>query len=316
MGNKHPAIGIAILAGLVVLLALRYAGSKRLRPFPWSGWAGAGIILAAEALLGLRVRWVTIYFTPLVWTGYLVLADSLVFSLKGSSLVRRDAGGFFALAAWSVPLWLIFEGYNLRLNNWAYAGMPPSLLAQATGCIWSFATIWPAIFETAELVDALGFFRSRHKPRGPVSRGVKIALVIAGALCLIVPPALPPRTGSYLFGIVWIGFALLLEPINDALGGRSLLREWEHGDATTLKSLLLAGLICGFLWEFWNYWAAARWVYIFPILQRWKIFEMPAPGFLGFLPFAVECFAMYEFLLVVRARIAQRTEAPASARSG
>jgi hypothetical protein len=24
-----------------------------------------------------------------------------------------------------------------------------------------------------------------------------------------------------------------------------------------------------------------------------KIFEMPAPGYLGFLPFAVECFVMY-----------------------
>ncbi len=27
--------------------------------------------------------------------------------------------------------------------------------------------------------------------------------------------------------------------------------------------------------------------------QDWKIFEMPAPGYLGFLPFALECFVMY-----------------------
>jgi hypothetical protein len=51
--------------------------------------------------------------------------------------------------------------------------------------------------------------------------------------------------------------------------------------------------VCGWLWEFWNYWAAAKWLYIFPMFQGWKIFEMPAPGFLGFPPFALECFTMY-----------------------
>jgi hypothetical protein len=51
--------------------------------------------------------------------------------------------------------------------------------------------------------------------------------------------------------------------------------------------------VCGWLWEFWNNWAAAKWHYVFPIGQGWKIFEMPAPGYLGFLPFALECFVMY-----------------------
>src|SRR6266566_768525 len=53
------------------------------------------------------------------------------------------------------------------------------------------------------------------------------------------------------------------------------------------------GFVCGWLWEFWNYWAAAKWHYIFPMFQQWKIFEMPIPGYLEFLPFALECFAMY-----------------------
>jgi hypothetical protein len=29
------------------------------------------------------------------------------------------------------------------------------------------------------------------------------------------------------------------------------------------------------------------------MFQSWKIFEMPAPGYLGFLPFALEVFVMY-----------------------
>jgi len=31
------------------------------------------------------------------------------------------------------------------------------------------------------------------------------------------------------------------------------------------------------------------------LFQQWKIFEMPAPGYLGFPPFALECFVMYVF---------------------
>ena len=29
------------------------------------------------------------------------------------------------------------------------------------------------------------------------------------------------------------------------------------------------------------------------MFQHWKIFEMPVPGYLGFIPFAIECFVMY-----------------------
>jgi len=28
-------------------------------------------------------------------------------------------------------------------------------------------------------------------------------------------------------------------------------------------------------------------------MERWKIFEMPLPGYFGFPPFALECFTMY-----------------------
>jgi hypothetical protein len=104
---------------------------------------------------------------------------------------------------------------------------------------------------------------------------------------------LPLRIGPYLFGLVWIGFFLLLDPLNRRLGLPSLLGDLAQGRRGRLYSLLISGWVCGWLWEFWNYWAAAKWHYTFPILQRWKIFEMPALGYLGFLPFALECFAMY-----------------------
>ena len=118
-------------------------------------------------------------------------------------------------------------------------------------------------------------------------------MMIVGALCLIAPIVLPRQIGAYVFGLVWIGFFLLLDPLNRRRGLPSLLGDFAQGRSGRFYSLLLSGWVCGWLWEFWNYWAAAKWHYIFPIFQGFKIFEMPAPGYLGFLPFALECFAMY-----------------------
>jgi len=92
---------------------------------------------------------------------------------------------------------------------------------------------------------------------------------------------------------VWIGFIFLLDPINNQLGLPSLIDDFRQGRRSHFYALLLSGFVCGWLWEFWNYWAAAKWQYTFPMFQQWKIFEMPIPGYLGFFPFALECFAMY-----------------------
>ncbi|MGH9437118.1 MAG: hypothetical protein ACRD22_04290 [Terriglobia bacterium] len=311
MKPNHIIIGLVLVAVTFFLLARRYARSGHRRSLPAAGWLGLAVILIAEALLALGVKWVGIYFTPLAWTGYILLADSLVVSLKGSSRLRRSPKMFCFLAAASVPLWLMFEAFNLRLKNWAYIGLPSNVIARDIGYIWAFATIWPAIFETADLLRALGLFSQRGRPHKPTGRVMLAITVMAGVACVFIPALVPPRIGSYLFGLVWAGFVPLLDPLNYIGGGPSLLREWEQGSTTTLKSFLLSGLICGFIWEFWNYWAHARWIYIFPILQGWKIFEMPAPGFLGFPPFAVECFVMFEFLAAAAAWVSGARKRPA-----
>jgi hypothetical protein len=50
------------------------------------------------------------------------------------------------------------------------------------------------------------------------------------------------------------------------------------------------------LWEFFNYWAIAKWTYTVPYFGNVKIFEMPVLGYLGFPPFAVECWVFYIFV--------------------
>ena len=306
MPGHHVTLGVALLFLTVLFLGAAYVRAPRKAPVRGWSWAGLAVILGAESLLLLdwlgrfRWLWVSTFFTPLAWTGYLLFIDGLVWSLRADSRLGRAPGRFAALAFWSIPLWLIFEAYNLRLRNWTYVGLPNSTMACGLGYVWSFATIWPAIFETSDFVQSLGIFRRERRHRIVFKSPTRLTILVLGLVFVAAPVLLPARVGSYFFGAVWIGFALLLDPLNYRWKGRSLLRDLEEGETSTLASFLLSGWICGILWEFWNYWASAKWLYVFPIGQGSKIFEMPLPGYLGFLPFAVECFAMYQFLRTVK----------------
>ena len=231
------------------------------------------------------------FFTPVAWSAYILIVDAAVLSLTHRSRLNDAPITVARMALLSIPLWLIFEAYNLRLHNWVYTGVPPGWKGALLGYGWSFATITPAVFETSDLVQAL-LPRLPGKPL-KISAAAENALIAVGAACLVVPLVVPQRLAAYLFLPVWIGFILLLDPLNKRLGLPSFLGDLSEGFRRRVYGFFLAGWICGWLWEFWNNWAAAKWHYIFPIGQRWKIFEMPVPGYMGFLPFALECFVMY-----------------------
>jgi hypothetical protein len=74
---------------------------------------------------------------------------------------------------------------------------------------------------------------------------------------------------------------------------------------------MLAGLVCGLLWEFWNYWAAAKWTYNLPFLgslEHVRYFEMPVLGLLGFLPFGPSCWVMFQLVVAIAGRLGLRVE--------
>ena len=77
--------------------------------------------------------------------------------------------------------------------------------------------------------------------------------------------------------------------------------------------MFAGGATCGLLWEFWNYWAVAKWTYHLPFLgelARWRYFEMPLVGFLGFLPFAAECWVMLNVIIAGLGRLGLRVAEP------
>jgi hypothetical protein len=266
------------------------------------GWVGLAVIGSAEFLLFRKVPFVQTYFTPLVWSGYILFMDALVFRIRGSSLLISRPREFILLLPLSIGLWLIFEFYNLFIQNWHYVGLPEDRTLRLLGYGWAFATIWPAIFETADALGEWRWIQNRRTRSLAVPRTFLILSVAAGMVCLIVPLVAPEEMAPYLAAPVWVGFIFLLDPINDWLGGKSIWRDLSRGDLRVLLRFLLSGFICGWLWEFWNFWAGAKWHYTVPILGELKIFEMPFLGYLGFPAFAVECTVMFEFIRILYQR--------------
>jgi hypothetical protein len=284
-------LGIILTAATVTVLVAEFFRVRR-RRFPAHGWLGLFALAACEYLMFHGIEPVATYFSPLAWTSYILIADAAVYAISGVSRLREEPRGLLKMALLSIPLWLIFEAYNQRLANWVYVGLPQSRVERWFGYGWSFATITPGIFMTAALIESLGWFQEESRPLR-FSRVTETAFILLGAACLLLPLVVPARIAAYLFGLVWVGFLFLLEPINHRISLPSLEGDLARGRRARLYSFLAAGWVCGWLWEFWNYWARAGWIYTFPIGQQWKIFQMPAPGYLAFPVFALECFAMY-----------------------
>lgn len=287
-------LGVILMACTAAVLFAEFFRRRR-HSFPAYGWFGLAFLVVGEWLMFRGVEPVATFFTPIAWTAYALIADAAVFAIRGHSRLRDAPAQFARLALLSIPLWLIFEAYNLRLANWTYVGgMPLSLPVHWFGYGWAFATIWPGIFLTADLIESLGWWDTPARPIN-FSRAAENVFLVAGAILLIVPIVLPRLLGSFLFGAVWLGFVFLLDPINFRLGLPSFEGALASGHSGRFFSFLLSGWVCGWLWEFWNFWAAAKWNYVFPVTQKDKIFEMPALGYFGFPPFALECFVMYYF---------------------
>ena len=302
-GGRWPgSLGLGGTVVLVALAALLWDAAAR-------GWAvvprtevpAPGTPL--ESLTRETARHITVIF----WLGYLALLDGLLERVRsvrgpGGSPVRRHPGRFALCCASSIAIWLTFEWLNdASLDAWRYHGLPTDRFHLWTMYALAFATICPALFLTAALLLRIDALAALDGPRVRIAPAVQLAI---GAGCVLALALIEGPLGAIPAFAFW---AFLLDPLNRRLGGPSIFAEWEEGRWGRTAALCAAGLVCGLLWEGWNYLAVAKWTYHLPFLgplEAVRLFEMPLPGYLGYPPFAIECWVMFQTIMLIGARLA------------
>lgn len=270
--------------------------------FRWNLILGLGVICPVIILLVCDVPFMQTWFYICAWWPLIIILDSVNFRMRGSSPLSESPRNFVFAAFVSIPVWLIFELFNLRLQNWSYHSLPSELPLRWLGYGLAFASVIPAFLEFSTLFQAL-----LKKQRIPFV-GLKTTastlngLMVLGLLLLTLCVVLP----GLFFPFVWLGFIVLLEPLNFRLRLDSLLADAKKQNGNRIVSWLLAGFAAGILWEALNYWAGSHWEYTIPYLNFCKIFQMPVLGYGGFLPFALEVFAIYTFLGFIRRQMRAR----------
>lgn len=244
-------------------------------------------------LPGLRSHWA---FFPL-WLGYILILNGWTQIRKGDSLLSRDLSTWLLLFLTSAPVWWIFEWLNKVANYWHYLGVEAFTdLEYNIFATISFSTVIPVIFSTSEWLASFQFTnRFRRGIKAGAKRDTRIFFFILGWLMLAFFLYIPEYGAAFL----WMSLYFILDPVNYWLGYPSLLKETANKNWRTVLILWIASIICGFFWEMWNYFAYPKWIYEVPFVDFWYIFEMPLPGYLGYLPFALELYAMYHFILGV-----------------
>lgn len=251
-------------------------------------------IVLCFGLMRLQVEPFATFFYLFAWCGLIFTCDQFIRASEDRSLIARCGfGGFALVLCWSAVGWFFFELINFRLENWYYVFVTDQPVLRLIGTFLAFATVFPGIFWIEHYLSLHGIASRAHfRPLSFSNRGLYI-LQLLGVLSLALP-LLWPR---YFFPLVWGAVILFLAPINYRLGLEGFLRQLARGNYGQTLRLLLSGLITGLFWEFFNFWARAKWIYTVPFFDELKLFEMPMAGFLGFPPFAVECAIVYRFLV-------------------
>ncbi|HAR95752.1 MAG TPA: hypothetical protein DCR97_07295 [Deltaproteobacteria bacterium] len=236
--------------------------------------------------LNERIEPFIYHFYSISWWSYIFFLDAILSFKRGKFLVINKRLPYLVLI--SCAFWCMFELINLRLGNWFYINLPDRRSYRYLGYLIAFGTVIPGIYITAEAIHRF----VGDIPIRPLSlRGHVSFLFISGFVALVLALALP----RYLFPLAWVFLIPILDVINYRAGHPSIIADLEKGRAGGIIATILGGMVCGFLWESWNYWAISKWVYTVPFFEGAKLFEMPLLGYAGFAFFAFEAIGFFHF---------------------
>ncbi len=232
------------------------------------------------------------------WWGFILTIDGLVYKRSGGkSLLAHRSGMMVLVALASCITWFLFEYLNyFILVNWYY---PDNQWFSTAGYyVWfglAFTTVIPAVFEWYTLLNTFERMVKKYEsgPELNPSPVFKSAVFAVGVLLTFGFPIFPHP----LFFALWIGPLLILS------GAMSLAGYWtpytpiSKGNWSPITLMALACLFNYFIGEMWNFWSPPNnpnyWKYEIPYVNWPHIFEMPALGFFGYLPFGILCWVAW-----------------------
>jgi hypothetical protein len=242
-------------------------------------------------------------FVPL-WWGFILVIDGIVYKRTGGlSLISTKPKTMFLVIIASVVGWFIFEYFNyFVIENWYY---PINNIFSPMGYfIWytlAYTTVWPAIFEWYNLLNTFEFMRKRYSdgPKLDFSQSTKFIIFITGLLL------------SFGFGFFphLLFFGLWVAPLIVLSSALLIGNYWTpfapitKGNWTPFTLMALSSLCNALFWEGWNFWSPPNnpnfWKYDIPYVGVFHIFEMPALGFFGYLPFGILCWVWWLFVAYI-----------------
>jgi hypothetical protein len=228
------------------------------------------------------------YWFDLVWTGFILAADAIVWARAGRSLLHGGGWRLAAMFALSAPFWWVFEIANWRLENWTYVGT--SIYGGQSHLVLktlSFVFVLPALASSRDLLRS--FVRLPHPPAVALPSWTATALIAGGLACVPLLYLFPDQT----YPLVWLAPVAVLDGIAELRGRPSIISMVRRGRAGPAVLLAVAGLGTGILWEMWNWHALPFWQYRIPYVGFWPVFEMPILGYLGYLPFILAADAFW-----------------------
>jgi len=266
--------------------------------FPWWGWMGVGLGIISWWLAWNRFAWLAPAqrhtFTPL-WGCYILVVNALTYRRRGNCMLTHNTRSFLALFPVSAAFWWSFEFLNRFVENWHYHGHGARNPVEyfLLGSL-AFSTVLPAVLGTRDLLRTFPRLSAPFREFIPVpeirSRLIALSAVLISTIALILLGILPDLT----FPFLWLSPLFLLMGTRVLRRGKGLFDSLATGDWRSVVLLALAAAICGFFWEMWNLHSLARWTYSVPFVHRFKLFEMPVLGYLGYLPFGLECAVVAE----------------------
>lgn len=271
---------------------------------PWWFWAGLALNVVCWGMMWFSTATIVKYlFTPL-WWGCISAIDGVVYARTGgASIFAKLPRQMLALIVMSIAGWFFFEWLNyFVLENWVYPNSP-AIFSESEAYFWftlTYTCVWPAIFEWYTLLRTFPRLTARWAdgPKLSLSMPWLIAALALGSFMGVLVGIFP----YLLFFTVWLGSLMILPA---AMG---LLRFWtpfspiERGNWTPLVLIALSSFVTGVFWEFWNHGSNAFipgrnpnfWVYDIPYVNVIHLFsEMPLIGYVGYLPFGIQCWVWW-----------------------